>query len=253
MLKKYLIIPAVTLLFIISSIGFATAKPQQQEEPVYVANFTYAPASQATPNSTGVTIATIGIPTYISSSKEFWFKARQFDNLQDALKEDLPKLFTAKGFSVKGLYDSYEMIPYPDKKKIDLYLVPTLELFITSRGPSVDCPKGVFGIVKTKGKITLELREVTTKELMWSKGIEFEELKIPVDSLSWAPGIKMDQVNDGTEKAVSVEAVAVTNEVVKSMEKQYPGIMAGFFSLIDPEEMREIKKDCQELRNKKVN
>lgn len=253
MIKKYCMVLTVSLLSIVSARYVIAAQPQKEEAP-YAANFIYTPASQATPNSAGVTIATIGIPTYITNSKEIWFNTLQFENFQKALKEDLPKLLTAKGFAVKGPYDSYEMIPYPDKKNIDMYLTPTAELSITSKGPSDDLPKGVVAMVKVKGKIMLELREVVTKELMWSKTIEFEEFKVPAHGrIVWAAGIKEHMISDPTEKTVSVDNVTVMNDVAKGIEKQYPEIMASFFKLMDPEEMRMIKKDCQELKSKKGN
>ncbi|MFH1093486.1 MAG: hypothetical protein V1739_04945 [Candidatus Omnitrophota bacterium] len=253
MQRKYSMVFVFILLSVIFVNGVTAATKKQQEETPYVANFNYTSDSQSATSSTGVTIATIGIPTYITNSKELWFNTPQFENFQKALKEDLPKLLTAKGCVVKGSYDSYEMIPYPDKKKIDLYLTPTVALFITSKGPSEILPKWVVGMVKIKGKIMLELREVVTKELMWSKTVEFEEFKFPVYSIKWAEGTNVHKINDVTEKAVSVNDVTVMNEVAKGIEKQYPAIMASFFKLIDPEEMIMIKKECQELKSKKTN
>jgi len=43
----------------------------------------------------------------------------------------------------------------------------------------------------------------------------------------------------------------IMNETAKQLEKQYPDLMATISPLIDPEEMRIIKKQAQELKSKK--
>jgi hypothetical protein len=43
----------------------------------------------------------------------------------------------------------------------------------------------------------------------------------------------------------------IVNELAKGLEKHYPDLMATISKLIDPEEMRIIKKQCQELKSKK--
>lgn len=41
------------------------------------------------------------------------------------------------------------------------------------------------------------------------------------------------------------------NDVAKGIENQYPDIMTTISKIIDPEEMRIIKKQVQELKSKK--
>lgn len=128
-MKKYLMVLVFSFLSIISSIGFATAASTQKDEARYMANFNYTPDTQAAPGSAGVTF-TVANAAYQAAVKDTkpWFMYQQFENLHKAVPEDLTKLLAAKGFSVRGPFDSYDLIPYPDKKAIDLWLVPTIEL-----------------------------------------------------------------------------------------------------------------------------
>jgi hypothetical protein len=227
----------------------------QQKEPAYVANFDYTPASQVAPNSAGVTFA-IGNVFYQSNSKTPWFTWPQFANLDTAIKQDLTKLLAAKGFTVRGPFDSYDLIPYPDKKATDLYLVPTFEL-------SVLGSREVYSISDVKfevnGKITLQLREIVTGELMWSKTIPCKKFDSPFGfnnfiSVTWQTPDAYKYINDPRIKK-AIESVELStkgmNEVAKGIEKQYPELMANISRLIDPEEMSIIKKQCQELKSKK--
>jgi hypothetical protein len=219
-----------------------TTLTAQQKEPAYVANFEYTPASQAAPNSAGVTFAVVNV--FYQSNLDFkpyldlppWFTWPQFANLDTATKQDFSKLLVSKGFTVLGPFDSYDLIPYSDKKAIDLYLVPTfnLSVLLSREGDSVFDYR-----IKVNGMITLQLKEILTGELMWSKSIPFKKFDFPLSK----PGeriIYWPKVMD-----------LVAKEVAKDIEKQYPELMATISRLIDPEEMRIIKKQCQEIKSKK--
>ena len=62
-----------------------------------------------------------------------------------------------------------------------------------------------------------------------------------------------DAYNKRIKKSiVSLEFGTVNmNDLAKGIEKQYPDLMATISKLIDPEEMRIIKKQCQEIKTKK--
>lgn len=232
---------AVTFLSVIS-FGCATAISSQQEavkqeaDSPYVANFDYTPSSQVAPGSGGVTFA-VGKVSYKSDSKTLWFTSPQFENLDKAIKQDLSELLTAKGFSVRGPFNSYDLIPYSDKKAIDLFLIATLELSTTYKDLKTEYKTRDFntfkvstGNVEVSGKITLELREPVSGELMWIKDVPFTNFKFP-----FRHSLSMNNYDD----------------MAKGIEQQYPEIMANIAKLIDVEEIRIIKKQCQELKSKK--
>lgn len=233
-----------------------TAKPTPEQEVVkYVGNFDYTPDSQGSPGSAGVTFA-IGDFKYAASNvpSELWKQELvlikkadngmllwpsfpQFDNLIKASKDDLSKILMAKGFGIRGPFDSYDLIPYSDKKAIDLYLIPTLELSFKLKDEKWTEIYYDTGNVEVNGKIILALKEIVTGELMWTKSI-------PLEKIEFSYSIR-------SPYSVERKFDLIMNDAVKGIERQYPGLMATISKLIDPEEMRIIKKQCQELKNKK--
>ncbi|MEI6832326.1 MAG: hypothetical protein WCK61_06445 [Candidatus Omnitrophota bacterium] len=233
-----------------------TAKPTPEQEVVkYVGNFDYTPDSQGSPGSAGVTFAiedfhyaASNVPSEIwirelvaikkaDSGKLLWFLFPQFDNLIKASKDDLSKILVAKGFGIRGPFDSYDLIPYSDKKAIDLHLVPTLELSFKLKDEKWTEMNYITGNVEVNGKIILALKEIATGELMWTKSIPLEKIEF---SYSVRSPYNVERKFD-----------LIMNDAAKGIERQYPGLMATISKLIDPEEMRIIKKQCQELKSKK--
>ena len=214
----------------------AIAASQQQEEAPYVANFNYTANIQAKPGSAGVTFA-VGNLKYTSNNKKPWFSFPQFINLYKAIKDDLSEILIAKGFNVRGPFDSYDLIPYSDKKAIDMYIVTTMELSTTLKPEKT--AEYCTGTVEGKARIILELREVMTRELMWHKNIPFKEFEFPYN-------IRHPDITKPYDLTPHI-----MNDLAKGLEKQYPDLMGTISQLIDPEEMRIIKKQCQELKSKK--
>lgn len=234
-------------------------KGESQEAVKYVANFNYMPNFQGALGSAGVTLAIASLTYRTDDGKILWFTYSQFSNLGKSIKDDLPELFIAKGFSVRGPFDSLDLIPYSDKKAIDLWLIPVMGLSITLKDRKAEVESiwaappvyNLSGNAEVSGKINLELREVVTHELMWSKSIPFTNtfhysLRIPgyrqirqkVQGGSWIDVTPFDYA-------------LIMNDVAKEVEQQYPNFMATISKLIDPEEMRIIKKQAQELKSKK--
>lgn len=240
MIRKYLTVSAVAFLSVIS-IGCATMPASQtssEETDKYVANFNYIPSAQKTPGSAGVTFA-IGNVNYKPDGKILWVAYSQFDNLHKAIKDDLSELLIAKGVSVRGPFDSYDLIPYSDKKDIDLYLIPTFELSLTNKDRTTS--GHAIGDFEVNGKITLELREIVTRELMWTKSIPLTKFEFPYN-------VRIPHLAQGQSYDIKP---FIMNDLAKGVEQQYLDFMATISKLIDPEEMGIIKKQAQELKSKK--
>lgn len=244
-MKKHLF-----LFFCLMLAGCATTlpKPPAPEEILkYTASFNYTPDSQAVPDSAGVIFTVAGL-SFNAGAKDAspWFMNPQFENLHKAVAEDLSELLMANGFSVRGPFDSYDLIPFPDKKAIDLYLIPTMELWFTGENMKDDydsawlTSRAVTGNMVVTGKIILEAREIVSRELMWSKTIPIKKFEFPVEV----------HYMIGKPGGVIVQN-KIMNETAKQLEKQYPDLMTTILPLIDPEEMRIIKKQAQELKSKK--
>ena len=253
-MKKVLV-----LLLFFSFASCVIVSAQQKEIVKYAATFDYTPVVQRAPGSAGVTFAIANLSYRTGDEKMLWFTYPQFTNIDKSIKDDLPELLIAKGFSVRGPFDSLDLIPYSDKKAIDLWLVPVMGLSVTlkdkkSEVESIWAAPPVYnlsGNAEVSGKINLELREVVTRELMWSKNVPFTNTfhySLRVSGV----GRQRQKVEGGTWIDVTpFDYALIMNDVAKEVEKQYPELMATISKLIDPEEMRIIKKQAQELKSKK--
>jgi hypothetical protein len=244
----------IILLTSLMLVGCAVTPPGQQiqAEP-YVAKFDYTPDTQAAPNSSGVTF-TVSSGSYKTNSKEMlWFNYPQFADLGNGIKSDLSDILVAKGFSVRGPFGSYDLIPYSDKKNIDMLLVPQVEINIRIKdqksqveniwaAPPVDI---LTGNVEVSGKVTVELREITTLVLMWANSVPFEEFE-------FSYRVRNSPFYNKKHGVVFDLKPIIITDVAKGVESQYPKIMAAIANLIDTEEMNIFKKQCQEVRKDRM-
>lgn len=235
-MKKILII--LSCIFMSAGCAPEPTSSQNYLPARYVANFDYTPPAQAAVQESPLAF-TVGKVAFEYVGKKPWLHAPQFANLEKAVAEDLPEILTAKGFSVRGPFDSYDLIPYADKKAIDFFLHPVVT-------PFVAVPEVVETPLKVTVKMRLELREIMTRELMWSKSLDITEFEVSIYSV-WN--------SYTTDKGKIVEAVfapeALENLMAKEMEKQYPVLMETFYTLMDPEEMSILKKQAQEIKTQK--
>ena len=238
--------------------GFVTKEEPSKMVVPYVANFIYTPTGQQPPSSAEVTF-TVANVKYQSSMNIDWITLTQFSRLDQAFKDDLSEILKARGFSVLGPFAS-DKIPSADKKVIDLSLVATIGL--TVGGPPVYRLNDLK--VEIEGAITLELREIATRKLKWSKGFPFKLTTFggpppwdgKIQRIIWKDNVNARIVED--EKiAKYIASVELTpesmNDIAQALEKQYPGLMAAIFNAMDPQEMIAIKQQIHGLKGKKGN
>lgn len=233
---KFLIL--LSCIFMLAGCAPAPTSNQNYMPTRYVASFDYSPPAQEAVQKSPVAL-TVGKVVFEYVGKRPWLHAPQFANLEKAVAEDLPEILTAKGFSVRGPFDSYDLIPYADKKAIDFLLLPVVT-------PLVAMPEIPETPIKVTVKMRLELREIMTRELMWSKSLTFAEFEVSIYSV-WH--------SYTSDKGKIVDAVfapeALENLMAKEMEKQYPVLMETFYTLMDPEEMTIHKKQAQGIKSQK--
>ena len=157
-----------------------------QGENPYTADFIYNAPKQDAVTPVDVTFTVAG-PSYKTSGGLMWFSSKPFANLQNAVQQDIQKILTAKGFAVRGPYESYDFIPFQDKKAIDLLLFPTVEFSVTLKDhkeQAANMWQGAADQIETgnaevSGRIILEMKEITTQELMWIKTIPLKNFTFP--------------------------------------------------------------------------
>lgn len=250
MRNKYFFV-LICLVLSLWPMGMALA----QEEGQYTANFVFNPPKQDAVAPVDVTF-TVFSPSYKTSGGFMWFSSKPFVNLHNALRQDIQKILTAKGFGVRGSFESYDFIPFQDKKAIDLLVFPTIEFTVTLKDHQeraanmwqAGADQIQTGNAEVRGRIILEIKEIATQELMWIKAIPFKNFTFPYfvkTSYKEYAQIK----KSGSGKLYSYDPIF--NGMAKGMEEQYPDIMSTFYNLLDPEEMTIIKKEARALKSKK--
>lgn len=244
------------ILFLFFGMSLCMAVPLfAQEKDESAANFNYTPLVEGDTSSVDVTF-TVANTFYKTSGGIHWFASPQFANFSEAIREDLTKILKTKGFSVRGSYESYDLIPYQDKKAIDLLLLPTVELTVGLKDqkehaenmwqPAADQVQ--TGNAEVRGRIILEIKEVATQELMWVKTMPFENFTFP-----YFIKVKFKEYERIKKSGFSglYSYDPIFNGMAIGVEEQYSDMMGTIDSLIDPEEMEIIKKQCQEIKSKK--
>lgn len=254
MAKRYIVVSCILFFSLLNS-GLASARSpngeaDKKETSPYLANFSYTPEHPKARGSSGVTF-TISAPVYVSDTKSTqgkdWRNSSSFSQLTAALKEDISEILVAKGFNVRGPFDSYDIIPYPEKKQIDLYLIPTLELFATWKDTNVETQNTGFsgkayrgtGTIEISGRLVINLQEIMTRELMWTKGI-------PI-SYSFPYDVRFPYFDTGSRP---FDMGLVIDSMAKGLEQQYSGILTTFSNLLNTEEMHVIKRQAQAAKSK---
>lgn len=212
----------------------------------YVANFNYSVPAQATIQDNAA-VFIVGKVAYKHAGKTPWLSRPQFENLDKAIDADLPEILAAKGFSIRGPYDTYDLIPYGDKKVTDFYMHPVVTAMVMKPDTLYvsDMHSSPGPVAKVIVKIDLELREIVTRELMWSKSLNITELDVSIVSV-----LQSYTEEHGKITQLVFRPEGLENLMAKEVERQYPTVMDTIYKLIDLEEMSIIKEQAQEVKSK---
>jgi len=166
---------------------------------------------------------------------------------------DFQQMLSSRGFTTRGPFGSYEELTYPDKKGSDLVLEPTLELTfdLVSHKPLEHVVLlgtnyyTMNGEVAIAGRVTLSILESLSKERMWFKSIDIprEVITFTGEDQYQAPSSRPDPSDPGIIKSPATS---------KALESIYAKIMQTAWTYLDPEEMRLIKKQAEEIKKKKI-
>jgi hypothetical protein len=238
-------------LFIITSLVYqgCSGSTTVKEETTYTPSFKFTPSSNATPGSAEVTFAIVGA-SY--SDKEPWTQEWPFPDFSDRMSLDFQEILSARGFTVRGPYKIYDEMTFPDKKGSDLVLEPNLKIefngttnakknFNILGGPDTYSLNGTMTI---SGRVTLSLLESLSKERMWFKSIELSPI-----SFNWESDKDYTTPNPGY---IDNREPGVSKPLGLALESFYKQIMETSWKYLDPEEMKIVKKQSEEIRAKKV-
>jgi len=116
--------------------------------------------------------------------------------MRSSLQKSVESIALQKGHNVISAYESIDIIPYEDKKKIDLLIIPEVQLSDeeNSLTPTVEPPKGPHGTLKKgtvqytgtlkiKGQLILQIIEPLTKEKLFIKSIPYAYNPVTIETV----------------------------------------------------------------------
>jgi len=197
----------------------------------------------------------VDIPRFSSRTTEDLNKI--ISEFSTSITEDLKELMTQKGFRLVQLVKSQDEATYGQREMSNFAIYPKVSIeiddqLISSEKPKQDITqalvtnqyspglvKGVFGM---KGRITMELKEPITWQLVWTKSVDIDRLEQEY-SFKWNynPQLKTGYtIGEDTRPPV----------LASMLEKIYNDVFEKFNTYLDPAEFSMLNKQAQEIRKK---
>ena len=207
------------------------------EPPRAIITFDYTP-SEATPGSAGVTFAVVGAQI---ETPVFLFRT-----FASNMTKDFGEILTARGFSVKGPFNEYDLMTYSDKEGSNLVLTAEVEFISDLTQLSYSTFSKVNGPLTVSCHVNLVAYESLTKNRLWTKSVAITPLRVELASRKAYP-------NGASLHTLLVNENQFYTALGRALEAQYTEIMNRIYGYLEPKEMAIVKQAGQNLRERKVN
>ncbi len=254
--RKYLFnMFSLVIIFLISSCSSIVSTPQEIQK-VELKNFDWTPPSTATTKSSDIAIILVR-PIYEEKFKDS--KAPIYQRFSKNMGSDFEEMLIAKGYTIRGPYDTYDEIVFSDKSETDLMLEVEIDFSSTWANnafkKSADALSAALGQTSYKywldgellmgGKINLVIRESVTLEKLWIKSLKLSDKSIKVITN------KVSASNDDTAFNQLVNSAGYLNPISTLLDEYYQQALTTAWNQLEPQELRALKKQVKELRSKK--
>lgn len=167
-----------------------------------------------------------------------------FAKFASSFKQTLYDMMIAKGMNTTGPFDDIDEMTFPQKKQADLVIAPRFDFSYDAK--QVDASSGWSTVtykyhVSIGGSVSLDVLEPLSKEKMWTKKIDLApaEDDIEIDTAGGNEGIS--GINSG-----------LTRQCQRTLKAFYDEAMPKISKYFSSEELALLKKQSNELREKKV-
>ena len=251
-------------IFFVSMTLFVTScsslQSSNQEEPLqkYNPNFRFNPTTE--PAKTGSAEITIALqrPAYLKDNITLSsgtnvgvnIKSDPFPQFANGLEQAIDNVLLNKGMLVKGPYDMFDEIVYSEKREIDLYLVPEIDLTANTNGLTVyrdekisilNGTSNVYfvqGTMSFGGNVYMRM-ESENGTLLWKKQLPLENTSIQVKSQkTWNESY--------AASSQYMTDTAIYNEVSKQLEKYFNSSTKLMETYISVQEFKDLKTQLEE-------
>lgn len=227
--------------------GRSSEPPVRRIEP----NFDYNPA-ETTPGKTDITFAAVGSQFDIPFGQT---AVPIFKRFADNMANDFGEIITARGYTLRGPFQTFDEMTFVDKDNSNLILNAKVDLQSDLSGTDVRFAKSlltsggsfkVSGQVLVTGRISLIISESLTNEKMWTKSVNITPITVELTPMSGYPrsNITVADVLQNDDKFYTSLGL--------KLDRQYQEIMNRTYGYLDPREMTLLNKQAAELRKRKT-
>ncbi len=261
----------VAIICVIIFVGCAAGTSKLSRETIV---FQYTPESEAASGSADVTFAVVGTqlakPVQPGQTQlPNQAPVKLFADFASTMTKDFMEVLGAQGFGVRGPYNTYDDMIFPDKQGSDLVFTAEVLFSADTSGAQLKQPLlstttyRIIGPVTVNYDVKLVVSESLTNERMWTKTINIEPFTIQLESqyaysLQYLAehSMKYGKVFQGNGD-VPIEVILEKenkfhNDLGHALEKQYKEILGKIYTYLDPREMTIVKNQSLEIRKKKV-
>lgn len=247
-MKKITFLMMTLVLLTVYSCGSASSTTKQQR---VAKNYDWTPPSTAPAKSSQVTLVLVN-PKYGREFKDE--KDPIFKKFRKNMGIDFEELLVAKGYTIRGPFNSYDEIVFKDKQDSDLLMEVEID-FNYEAGQGVlkrsqNFTAAMFG--KTAydyyldgelymgGKINITLKEPSTSEKLWVKSIPLEDKNIYLKTAKYS-------TKNGFENDPKY-----LNTMENALDEYYQSSMNLAWKYLEPAELKQLKAQVKAIRGKKT-
>ena len=227
--------------------GRSSEPPVRRLEP----RFDYNPTETST-GKTDITFAAVGSQFDIPFGQN---AIPMFKRFADNMASDFGEIITARGYTLRGPFQTFDEMTFVDKDNSNLILTANVDLQSDLSGTNIRFAKNlllsggsykVSGQVLVTGRISLIISESLTNEKMWTKSVNISPISVELTPMSGyeRPNIGLEDVLQNDDKFYTSLGL--------NLDRQYQEIMNRTYGYLDPREMTLINKQAAELRKRKT-
>ena len=213
----------------------------EPEPPRAIITFDYSPP-ETMPGSANLTFAVVGAE--IVGGKR-GTPIPLFKTFASNMTKDFGEILTARGFSVKGPFQGYDIMTYSDKEGTDLVLTAEVEFSSDTTQLRFSSIGRVSGLIIVSCHVNLVAYESLTRNRLWTKSVAITPITVELISRNVYP-------NGASLAALLVNENKFHNDVGRALEGQYTEVLNRIYGYIEPEAMALVGEAAQNLRKQKI-
>ena len=213
----------------------------EPEPPRAIITFDYLPP-ETMPGSANLTFAVVGAE--IVGGKR-GTPIPLFKTFVSNMTKDFGEILTARGFSVKGPFQDYDIMTYFDKEGTDLILAAEVEFSSDTTQIRPSSIGRLNGLIIVSCHVNLVAYESLTRNRLWTKSVAITPITVELISRNAYP-------RGASLATLLVNENKFHNDVGRALEGQYAEVLNRIYGYIEPESMTIVGEAARKLRNQKI-